>query len=116
MKTHVYRGAVIEESLDDRAVLVSLKTLHVAETGEADPAARCRVRTVEGSREALRALSRHLKPVGWHAQFWDSRQNTMIVFRGRVFEFRLADRRAWGEAIRHGLEVGVPRERLGSPA
>ncbi len=71
--------------------------------------------TVEGSREQVRALSRSIKLFGWHAQFWDGDRNTMVVFRGRVFEFRHDDRRAWGEVARHAAAVGVSPEHLGSP-
>lgn len=112
MKTHTYRGAIVEESLDDRAALRLFRSLGVSETSDPDPADRWRIHAVEGTREDIRALARALKPVGWYAHFWDDRRHMIVAFRGRLFEFAYDDRRGWDEAVAHGVMVGVPREQL----
>jgi hypothetical protein len=108
MKTPVYRGAIAEESLDDRAALRFVRV--VSSPGGGGSATL----VVEGTRADIGALCVHLKPAGSHAQLWCGTRS-LIAFRGRVFELDLRVRSGWDEAVRHAAMVGVPRESIAAP-
>lgn len=107
MKTPVYRGAIFEESLEDRAALRFVRVV-------SSPGGGSGTLVVEGTRADIGAFCVHLKPAGGHAQFWCGTRS-IVAFRGRVFELDLRARRGWDEAVRHAALVGVPREAIAAP-
>ncbi len=108
MKTPVYRGAILEESLEDRAALRFVREVSPPGGGGSGTL------IVEGTRADIGALATYLKLSGGYAQFWCG-PRSLVAFRGRVFELDLRVRRGWDEAVRHAALVGVPREWIAAP-
>lgn len=115
----VYRGVVIEESLDDRSPLVLLRAtgsnrFDIAEPGEGQPP----VWTVtdfevdDAAAPGLAAaLSGALKPGPWYVDFNDGHRS-YVVFAGRVFSYERGDAAAVELARQHAASVGVPASQI----
>jgi hypothetical protein len=48
---------------------------------------------------------------GWYAHFWQ-RDRILVVFNDRQFELERKDKSMWTEAVKHGLEQGIPENEL----
>ncbi|MEK7505529.1 MAG: hypothetical protein AAB597_01355 [Patescibacteria group bacterium] len=106
----IYRGTIILESLESPGVLERFKILRKWETKEENPEDKWHLYSVNATEEDTDALKDVIKS-GWYSHFWKENQ-VVVVFRGRVFEFKLDDKNTWAPAIEYGISQGIPREQL----
>ena len=114
----MYRGVVIEESLDDRSPLALLRvtdsnSFDIAEPGEGQPPVWT-VTNFEVDDAAApglaEALSSALKQ-SWYVDFNDGHRS-YVVFAGRVFSYERGDAAAVELAKQHAVSVGVPASQI----
>jgi hypothetical protein len=96
IKSKIYKGAIVKESLEDVSVLDDFKIMYTEVTDDID---------------TLLKLSKVIKPTKWYAHFWSGRE-VIAVFRDNVFRFNFDVKKSWEPAIAHGLSVGIPKEQL----
>ena len=116
-----YTGVIIEESLENKDILQSLKILEtkvepVTENHKTPWVAQWTLHTVEVPEERAgeiaeklgRALdSRH----AWYADFKND-TNHFIIFRDKVFKIDRSSKEQYGEATKYGLTLGIPDYQL----
>ncbi len=118
-------GALIAESLKVGAVLeavpLMVQRIYRADAGDVSVGQPLTWTFVEfearfEAAEALAgALSEALDPsLGWYCDF-RSRDETFVVFAGRIFRYPRGDRTGRAEAEEHGRSVGVPEAQLDWP-
>lgn len=114
-----YEGVIIEESLDDKAVLYKVKivktevekvtkkhatpwyeqwTLHTVRIPEKNASAI--------ARELSRSIST-AHDTNWYADFQNDKFH-YIVFKGKVFKVRLGDEKGYSKATDYGISLGIP--------
>lgn len=109
--TPLYKGTIIEESLEDKAVLKDFKIQNTRVTTEENPADRWHMYTVEGSESAIEKLSEVLKPSKWYCHFWNG-TDMIVVFKGKIFNFKYSDQSERNRAIEYGISIGIPKQQL----
>lgn len=112
MKAKEYRGAIIEESLEDKSILDLFSIIDTHVTDDVDPNDRWHIHTVKTDKGLLIKLSYVLKPEKYYAHFWDDEKNIIAIFRDKVFEFNYDKKEEWLPAVEYGVSVGIPREQL----
>lgn len=117
----VYTGLIIEESLEDKAILkeVKVEKTEVADE-EGDPTQNhgypvwtlkyinLRRSQVE---DFVAKLCKALKKGPWYADL-KGREEKWIVFRDRFFKLKNGDIKSREEARKYGLEIGIPENQL----
>lgn len=130
MSQKIYKGGIIEESLEDISILSKFKIVETVVTDDENPADRWHIHNVEATEDQFEELSKVIKLRGWYAHFWsnnlyviknakkplfpDKNDNIYViaVFRDKVFHFNYEDKASWQPAIDYGLSVGIPLEQL----
>jgi hypothetical protein len=108
----VWSGTIVKESLEDPSYVDTLKITKIAETNDADPAARWHLYEIEEvSSDQINELSHLIKPTKWYAHFWRE-GDVVVVYRDRIFEYTKTNAHERELAIRYGLSVGIPIEQL----
>jgi hypothetical protein len=114
MKT--WKGAVIAEGLDDPATINKLEIYKASISRDGIPIdcgghlGRWHSYNVRCSKKEIDELQAHILK-GWYAHFWQ-RDRILVVFNDRQFELKRSDKSAWTEAVKHGLEQGIPENEL----
>ncbi|HBM45979.1 MAG: hypothetical protein UT05_C0001G0044 [Parcubacteria group bacterium GW2011_GWF2_38_76] len=108
----IFKGAIIEESLEDGKILNNLKIIKTVVTDDEDPRDRWHIHTIEATKGQLEEISKVIKPKKFYAHFWDDKKNIIAVFRDKIFEFKFDNEASWQPAILYGLSVDIPREQL----
>jgi hypothetical protein len=108
----IYRGKVIQESLENPRVLDDTKIYLTDLTQEEDSDEPWHIHVVEVTREHIQKIAAVLHSRGVYAHFWDAQKNLIVAFRDQLFEFNIDDARGRREAIEYGKTVGVPEEEL----
>ncbi|HLC45394.1 MAG TPA: hypothetical protein VJI67_00815 [archaeon] len=118
---NAFKGVIIEESLQDKAVLEKLRilstktetvteshntpwlkqwTLHSIEVSEKD--------ADDASEEIRKALdSKH----AWYADFKNDKRH-YIVFKDKIFKVDRSSKKEYEEATKHGIALGVPAHQV----
>lgn len=118
-----YRGVVIEESLEDRAVLAQVKVLE-SKVAQVTPKHKTpwlkqwtldTVEVEEGDAgrvaEAISASLDRSHGGSWYADFLNEWSH-YIIFRGKVFLIDRRNKTEYDEAVRYGLALGIPPHQL----
>ncbi len=112
-------GLLLKESLQDLEILdrlqvTKIETWNIQNPDPNQPPLWTAVRfEVEDSlADALAAdLSRALKPEGWFIDAHTEDQ-VYVIFPGRVFKYEKGNAEMRGQAIKHGLALGIPARQL----
>jgi len=107
-----YKGAIVEESLEDNRILNDFKVSSISVTKEDNPEERWHICNVEATKKQIENLSKNIKPSKWYAHFWNSNKDVIAIFRGKIFYFNYNDKKSWNPAIKYGRSIGIPREQL----
>ncbi|MEK9181460.1 MAG: hypothetical protein AAB786_00340 [Patescibacteria group bacterium] len=112
-----YKGVIIEESLDNRAVLSSVKIIKtkissVVEKHKTPWVKQWTMRTVEISEEDADKISEQLsqdldKEHAWYADFKNENYH-FIIYRGKIFKVELKNPIAYQDAKKFGIALGIP--------
>lgn len=117
-----YKGIVIEESLEDRAVLSKLKVVKkkvsmVTAKHKTPWLERWTLDTIEldedQARSVAEAISRSIDSQhgSWFADFLNDR-NHFVIFRDKVFLIDRRSKEQYDEAVKYGLSIGIPAYQL----
>ena len=118
-----YRGAIIEESLEDRSILGELKILEteveqVTDRHKTPWLTRWTKHMVEVPEEQAQAVAQRLAKAivlghkgSWYADF-KSEEFHYIIFRERVFKVDRRSKEQYDEANRYGEALGIPSYQL----
>ncbi|MEI7513596.1 MAG: hypothetical protein WCJ74_03185 [bacterium] len=112
-----YKGAIVEESLEDKKVLSDFDIVETTVTDDENPDDRWHIHKVLADAEQIEKLSKFIKPTKWYANFWTDPVriedgNIIVAYRDKVFSFHKDDEVGRGEAIQYGLSVDIPLEQL----
>ena len=104
----MYKGIIIEESLEDVRDLSSFSILETNVSGT------WHIHTVEANEQAILRLPELLKAGTWYAHFWTG-DDVIAVFHEKVFRFKHSDISTWADALSYGRSLGIPDEQLDFP-
>jgi len=107
----LFKGVVIEESLEDNRILNELEIVGFRISSDETPQDRWHLYTVKVSEEDIVKLSKCIKSGKWYMHFWSGR-DVIAIFKNKKFEFNYDDRDTWKDAVDYGLSVGTPQEQL----
>ena len=82
----IYKGAIIEESLEDNRILNTLDIIDFKITDDEKPEDRWHIYTVKISKDKIINLSKCIKSGTWYMHFWKDRE-VIAVFRDKIFNF-----------------------------
>ncbi|MBY0472914.1 hypothetical protein K2Q00_01340 [Patescibacteria group bacterium] len=100
-------GTIVENSLDDRAVLDSLEILR-SWTDE-----DWKLHQVRTTRETALGLADHLVEGPWYVHFWErGKDDVLVVFKHKIFDIQHSDKSTWKDAVAYGKSIGIPEEQL----
>ena len=106
----MWKGCIVEESLDDNRVLNNLKAVKIRITSENNPEQRWHIYDSLLTEKDIERIRHHLKQ-SWYMHFWKD-DVMMIFFKGKKFIVSATDKRTWKEAIDYGLSINIPEEQL----
>ncbi len=106
-----YKGAIVEESLEDSRILNILKKIDMEITKDSKASDRWHMYTVEISKKDIEKIAKEIKPKLWYAHFWKENE-LIVVFRRKIFILNRYDQKSWKEAIEYGLKRGIPKKQL----
>jgi hypothetical protein len=116
-----YTGVIIEESLDNKAVLNGVKTTQtkvsiVNEKHKTPWIKQWTMHTVEIAEENADRVAEQIsndldKEHNWYADFKNEKFH-FIIFRGKVFKVDLSNPVLYNEVKQYGISLGVPEYQL----
>ncbi len=118
-----YRGAIIEESLENKDILkkvkiISTKVEKVTEEYETPWLSQWTIHSVEipenEAREIAEKISQSLDSNhggSWYADFINDTHH-YIIFRNKVFYVDRKNKKQYDEAERYGILLGIPERQL----
>lgn len=105
-----YKGAIVEESLEDNRIINSLNISKIRISSEKKQEDRWHIYNVDVSEKDIENLSKMIKN-RWYMHFWKGRE-VIAIFKGKKFRFNYDDKSTWKPAVEYGLSIGIPREQL----
>jgi hypothetical protein len=106
----MYKGIIVENSLNDTSVLDNLKVEKSWVDGS------WKLHSVFISENQILKLSQSLKDGPWYTHFWIPRKTSIkVVFRNKVFEIDSQDKTTWENVIAYGQSLNIPKEQLDFP-
>lgn len=118
-----YKGTIIEESLENKAVLKKVKILStklekVTEKHKTPWIKQWTMHLVEvpenKAREIAEEISKSLDPKqggSWYADF-KTKTHAHIIFRNKVFFIDRTNKEQYDEAKKYGLSLGIPKHQV----
>jgi hypothetical protein len=110
--TKKYKGAIVEESLEDKSILSGFDIVETTVTDDENIDDRWHIHKVLADVEQIEKLSKYIKPTKWYANFWNEYRDIIVVYFDKVFSFHKDDEVGRKEAIDYGLSVDIPLEQL----
>ena len=103
----MWKGTIVENSLQDRSILDELQTEKIWQDGD------WILRDVLVNEDKLPELGKYLTDGPWYIHFWKPGEDKVfVIFKHKVFEILHSDKSTWVEAIQYGKSVGIPEEQL----
>lgn len=116
-----FKGVIIEESLKYPEVLsgitiTSTKVETVTDEHGTPWLARWTLHSVEIPAEEAPLIADEIRRClddrdNWYADFRNDRSH-FVIFRERVFRIERGDRIGYGEVVRYGMSLGIPKRQL----
>jgi histidine triad (HIT) family protein len=104
---YVMRAMVVEESLEDVAIVSGLKITKL----EVSPESRWHIYSANVEAREIALIQRNLRQGPWYAHFW-SGDKLIVAFRDKLFEMRRTNKETWAPAIEFGKKLGIPEAQL----
>ncbi|MDQ5949232.1 MAG: hypothetical protein QG589_358 [Patescibacteria group bacterium] len=108
----IYKGSIVEESLEDNLILNHFIITGVHITDDENVNERWHIYDVEVNKNQIIELSKCIKSEKWYAHFWSTNKDIIAVFRDKLFEFNHEDKESWRDAVAYGISIGIPEEQL----
>ncbi len=119
-----FKGVVIEESLENKEILNSLKIIStkvekVTEAHKTPWLKQWTLHTVEIPSGSMDRISDELKNSlekehNWFMHFWKE-YLLIVIFKDKIFKLPKDDKKTWQPAIAHGISLGIPKYQLNFP-
>lgn len=106
----MYKGCIVEESLEDNRILNKIKIMKVRITSEENSNERWHIYNSVVSEEQINELHKLLKNK-WYMHFWKGKEG-IILFKNKRFNIDFSKKETWKEAVDYGLSLGIPKEQL----
>lgn len=118
-----YKGAIIEESLENLDVLQDVKVLEtkvskVTERSKTPWLAQWTMHIVEISEDRAETIAEKLSRAidrahagSWYADFKNETTH-FVIFRDKVFKIDRTKKEEYDAAVEYGASVGIPRHQL----
>lgn len=103
------RAIVIEESLKDKSVLDNYKIIRIKKSGSW----HLHVLEISNAEEAIKDIQAAMvsdQPYYFH--IYDEGKNLIIVFKEKYFLIDPNNQSTWGDVIKYGLSLNIPKEQL----
>ena len=104
-KNKIYKGIIVEESLDEKSFLNMLQSLSTKKVGD------WTLNTVLISKHQIEELPGYMANGPWYAHFWHGNE-ILVVFKDYTFKLISNKPETWRPAIGHGISIGIPRTQL----
>ena len=106
-KNASYQGTIIENSLNDKAILDNLKVMKTY------PLEDWMLHDVQVNEKQIEKMGECLSDGPWYMHFWQKDSDDVtVVFKDKNFKIKYSDKNTWTEAINHGKSLGIPEEQL----
>ena len=103
----MFKGIIVEDSLEDRDIFVNLPIEKTWKEGE------WTLHQVSVDHADLPDLGRCLKQGPWYMHFWDTDSDDLIIlFREKTFRAHRSDEASLAEARAYGASQGIPEDQL----
>ncbi|MBU6501000.1 MAG: hypothetical protein KGJ89_02640 [Patescibacteria group bacterium] len=102
-----YQGTIIENSLNDKAILDKLKIIkkYMMEDWF--------LNDVSVNEKQIEKLGEYLNDGPWYMHFWQpGKDEVIVVFKDKNFNIRYSDKTTWKDAIEYGKSKGIPGKQL----
>ena len=106
-KNKIYKGIIIQESLEDKNLVKKMQILDTKVAGT------WTIHTILISKSDIEGLAPYIKQ-GWYAHFWHGGE-IIAIFKDKIFKFKHNEPNSWREAIGYGISIGIPRKQLDFP-
>ena len=106
----MYKGTIIENSLEDKNILKNLK---VTKTYQVDDWILDEVFVEEGQ---ISDLSKNLAVGPWYVHLWvPGKDDVKVIYKDKIFDIKFSEKSTWIEAVSYGKSIGIPEEQLDFP-
>jgi hypothetical protein len=109
-ETEIYEGVIIKDSLEDPSVLDDMEVI----SHEIEPLTNWDIYKVRATPDDFESLSKIVKPLRYYIHFWKG-FDVVVIFRNKIFKYRLGDEASWKRVIEYGLSMGIPIDQLDFP-
>jgi len=107
-KNKIYKGIIIEESLEDKNLVKKMQILDTKIAGT------WTIHTILISKSDIEGLASYIKQGPWYAHFWHGNE-VLAIFRDKIFKFKHNEPKTWRDTIGHGISIGIPSQQLNFP-
>ena len=109
----IYRGILIEESLNDNRILNNMVILKMHITSQEEKNDRWHLFEVEIEEKYIENVSKEIFQ-GWYAHFWHG-TDVIAVFFNKIIKFNYLDKNTWKNVIEYGKKLNIPEKQLDFP-
>lgn len=106
----MYKGTVIENSLDNKDILTEIQIDKTWKAGD------WLLHSVQLSESQIPQLAASLNNGPWYIHLWQpNKDDIKVIFRDKIFTIKATDKSTWIDAINYGQSIGIPTEQLDFP-
>jgi hypothetical protein len=106
----MYKGTIIENSLNDRSILSKVQIQNTSQAGS------WILHDILADEEIIPELSESLADGAWYIHLWKpGKDEVKVIFKNKVFDIKFSDKSSWAEAVAYGKSIGIPDEQLDFP-
>ncbi len=106
----MYKGTIIENSLNSKDILGRLKINKTWHSGS------WVLHDVLMGEDHIQELSKYLDNGPWYIHVWQpGNDDVKVIFKNKVFDIKFSDKSTWTDAVSYGMSIGIPEEQLDFP-
>lgn len=106
----MYKGTIIENSLNDLSILSKVQILNTRQAGS------WIMHDILTEEAIIPELSASLADGPWYIHLWESgKDEVKVIFKDKVFDIQFSDKSTWSDAVAYGKSIGIPEEQLDFP-
>lgn len=103
----LYKGSIVENSLNDKGILNELKVISTQHAGT------WIIHDVLINEDQINKIGKYINNGPWYMHFWlDGSNEVRVVFNDMIFTIDYSDKSTWSEAIKYGKGKGIPEDQL----
>lgn len=106
----MYKGTIIENSLQDKSILTKIQVQATRQAGD------WILHNVFVEEAQIQQLSECLAEGPWYIHLWEiGKDDVKVIFKDRIFDIKFSDKSTWTDAVTYGKSIGIPEEQLDFP-